>query len=390
MEAFDVLVIGCGFCGSVIARRQAEKGKKTLVLERRSHIAGNMFDEYDDNNILVNRYGPHTFHTNIAEVYAFITQYGEWDDYVLKCAADLDGILSPVPFNFETIDLLYEKADAAELKRHLRKRYSGRETVTIVELLECEDVLIKKYAEKLFELDYRPYTAKQWGIEPKDISPEVLRRVPVRLSYTNTYFNDEYQCLPKHGYTRFFENLLNHENIHLELNTDAFDFLKADVDGGQISFDGKRLDIPIVYTGALDELLEYRYGHLPYRSLRFDYQTKNVDSFQDAAVTAYPKAIGYTRIAEYKKLPPQDVVGVTTVVYEYPLMSNGEAGDEPYYPILTEENVSVYKKYQRDVQRIPNLILCGRLADYRYYDMDAAVKRAFEVENKINIVVSIS
>jgi UDP-galactopyranose mutase len=383
MEAFDVLVIGCGFCGSVIARRQAEKGKKMLVLERRSHIAGNMFDEYDDNNILVHRYGPHTFHTNIAAVYTFITQYGEWDDYVLKCATDLDGVLSPVPFNFETIDLLYEKTDATELKHRLRKRYSGRETVTIVELLECEDVLIKKYAEKLFELDYRPYTAKQWGVEPKDILPEVLRRVPVRLSYVNAYFDDEYQCVPKHGYTRFFENLLDHNNIQVELNTNALDFLKADVDSGQISFNGKHLDIPVVYTGALDELLEYRYGRLPYRSLRFDYQTKNIDSFQGSAVTAYPKAKGYTRITEYKKLPLQDVAGVTTVAYEYPLRSDGEAGDEPYYPILTEENTSVYEKYKRDAERIQNLFVCGRLADYQYYNMDAAVKRAFEVENKI-------
>jgi UDP-galactopyranose mutase len=380
---FDVLVIGCGFCGSVIARRQAEKGKKVLVLERRSRIAGNMFDEYDDNDILVHRYGPHTFHTNIAEVYAFITQYGEWNDYVLKYAADLDGVLSPTPFNFETIDLLYENADAAELKRRLRKRYPGNEAVTIVELLECEDVLIKEYAEKLFELDYRPYTAKQWGIDPKDISPEVLRRVPVRLSYANAYFDDEYQCIPKHGYTRFFESLLNHKNIHVELNVDAFDSLKADVDGEKIFLEGKCLDIPVVYTGALDELLEYRYGRLPYRSLRFDYQTKNVDSFQNAPVTAYPKAKGYTRITEYKKLPPQNVAGVTTVVYEYPLASNEETGDEPYYPILTEENVSVYKKYQWDAERIPNLFVCGRLADYRYYNMDAAVKRAFEVENKI-------
>ncbi|MDR0643881.1 MAG: UDP-galactopyranose mutase [Treponema sp.] len=382
-EDFDILVIGCGFCGSVIARRQAEKGKKTLVLERRSHIAGNMFDEYDGNGILVHRYGPHTFHSDNDEVYAFITQYDEWDDYVLKCASDLDGVLSPSPFNFETIDLLYEKTDSVALKRRLRARYSGRETVTIVELLECEDCLIKEYAERLFESDYRPYTAKQWGVEPEDISPEVLKRVPVRLSYTNAYFDNNYQCMPKYGYTRFFENLLNHKNIRVELNTDALDFLQADIGTGKLSFDGERVDIPVIYTGALDELLEYRYGRLPYRSLRFEYQTKNVDSFQDAAVTAYPKAKGYTRIAEYKKLPPQNAAGVTTVVYEYPLMSNGEAGDEPYYPILTEENVSVYKKYQRDAERIPNLFVCGRLADYKYYNMDAAVERAFEVEKAI-------
>ncbi|MDR0784846.1 MAG: UDP-galactopyranose mutase [Treponema sp.] len=380
--AFDVLIVGCGFCGSVIARRQAERGRKTLILERRKRIAGNMFDEYDDNGILVHRYGPHTFHTDDADVYAFIAQYGEWDDYVLKCAADLDGVMSPVPFNFDTIDLLYERPGATELKRRLRKRYTDRETVTIVELLECEDVLIKKYAERLFELDYRPYTAKQWGIEPKDISPEVLRRVPVRLSYVNAYFNDEYQCMPKYGYARFFENLLNHENIRVELNADALDVLKADIDDGRIFFDGKRLDVPVVYTGALDELLEYRYGRLPYRSLRFDYQTKNVDSFQDAAVTAYPKAEGYTRITEYKKLPPQDVPGVTTVVYEYPAPSNAGTGGEPYYPILTEENIGVYEKYRRDAKRIPNLFACGRLADYKYYNMDAAVKRAFEADRR--------
>ncbi|MCL2520880.1 MAG: UDP-galactopyranose mutase [Spirochaetaceae bacterium] len=383
ISSFDCLIVGSGFCGSVIARKLAEQGKKVLILERRNHIAGNMYDEIDDNGILVQHYGPHTLHTNNKEVFDFIIKYGDWVDYRLQCAAVMDDIVSPSPFNLTTIDMLYNQEEAENLKQHLKICYGEQKSVTIVELLRCDDLLIRQYAEKLFEIDYRPYTAKQWGIPPEEIDVSVLKRVPVRLDYTNAYFDDTYQVMPKNGFTQFFTGLLNHKNIEVRLNTDALSYLQINTESKKILFNNQQIHIPVVYTGAIDELLQYSYGQLPYRSLRFDYQTKQVDSFQIAPVVAYPSAEGYTRITEYKKLPVQNIQGVTTVAYEYPLQVKDGDDLEPYYPILTDVNTVMYNKYLANLQGFPNFFLCGRLADYKYYNMDNAIMRAFEVFNNI-------
>lgn len=380
---FDCIIVGAGFSGSVIARKLAEQDKKVLILERRNHIAGNMYDERDAGGIIVQKYGPHIFHANSKEVYDFITKYDAWIDYRHCPAVDLDGIITPSPANYTTIDLLYNKNEAEALKTHLETCYAGRKTVTIPELLECDDPVIKKYAEKLCEMNYRPYTAKQWGISVDEIDPGVLKRVPVRLDYTTGYFDSEFQCMPKNGYTCFFEKLLTHKNIEIMLNTNALDKLKIDTDNKHTLFDGKMITTPLVYTGAIDELLNYRYGQLPYRSLRFEYQTKNTDSFLEAPVVAYPKADGYTRITEFKKLPPQNIPGTTVVAFEYPLHANIANKNEPFYPVLTEDNTALFNRYRSDLNGIPNLFLCGRLAEYKYYDMDAVILRAFEVCEKI-------
>jgi UDP-galactopyranose mutase len=383
---FDCIVIGSGFCGSVVARKMAEQEKKVLLIERRSHMAGNMYDEIDSNGIRVHRYGPHTFHTNNKSIYKFITKYDVWFNYKLHCAVDVDGIITPSPFNFKTIDQLYN-GNADTLKQRLKTQYPLQKSVTILKLLDSGDTFIKAYAEKLFEMDYRPYTAKQWGIPPEAIDPSVLERVPVRLDYTDAYFDDTYQCMPKDGYTGFFKKLLSHKNITVQLNTDALKIIKISVGQNKIYFGNKLITIPVVYTGAIDELLEYKYGRLPYRSLRFDYQTKNTMSFQGAPVTAHPGAKGYTRITEYKKLPVQNVPDVTTVAYEYPLQADSRENYvcEPYYPVLTKGNIAAYEQYRLDLAGVPNLFLCGRLADYKYYNMDAAVVRAFSVMKEINI-----
>jgi UDP-galactopyranose mutase len=338
-----------------------------------------MYDEVDANGILVQRYGPHIFHTNNKEAFEFITKHDTWFDYLHQPAVEMNGIISPSPANFTTIDLFYDLEEAERLKTCLEKRYSSKKTVTILELLNCDDTLIKQYAEKLYELNYQPYTAKQWGIPLEEIDPSILKRVPVRLDYTNGYFENEFQCMPKNGYTHFFKNLLAHTHIEVLLNTDALDMLSVDVEKKQLLLEGTPTSIPVFYTGALDEMLDYRYGQLPYRSLRFDYQTKNVDSFQEASVVAHPSAEGYTRITEYKKLPPQNIPGVTTIAYEYPLPADKTGINEPYYPVLTDNNVALYNKYLDDLQGIPNLFLCGRLADYKYYNMDTAILRAFEI-----------
>ena len=375
----DCLIIGAGICGSIIARKLAENNKKVLIMERRNHIAGNLYDEMDDNGILVQRYGPHIFHTSSKEAYDFITKYHKWNDYHHQPAVEMDGVISPAPPDYTTIDLFYAGEEAENLKKHLEEKFAGQETVAILELINCDDPIIKKYGNKLYEANYKPYTAKQWGIAPEEIDPGIFKRVPVRLNYRKGYFNDSYVCMPENGFTDFFEKLLEHQNIEIQLNADANKLIKIDTDKKQIVYNGKPVNMPVVYTGAIDELLEYRYGELPYRSLRFEYRTENTDSFQEASVTAFPKAQGYTRITEFKKLPPQNVPGVTTIMYEYPMQANKDEGNEPYYPIINDNNTASYKKYLADLEGVSNLRLCGRLADYKYYDIDNAVMRALEV-----------
>ncbi|GHU86886.1 UDP-galactopyranose mutase [Spirochaetia bacterium] len=378
VKDIDTLVVGCGLCGSVIARFMAETcGLRVRVIERRNHIGGNMYDFHDENGILTHLYGPHTFHTNQNNLYAYMTKYGEWEEYHLTCMAYIDGKYTPSPFNFKTIDDFYPPEKALQLKERIAQVYSGQDKATIVEMLQSDDALIKEYADFLYEKDYSLYTAKQWGISPSEIDVSVLKRVPVLFSYRDGYFDDTYQVMPKESYTHFFENLLNHQNIKICLNADAREHLTVNSD--TVYWDKTELSIPVIFTGAIDELLEYKYGALPYRSLRFDFRTEQTPSYQDAPVVAYPQAKDFTRITEYTKLPVQKAGNITKIAVEYPLSYNPADKTEPYYPILTESNLGQYDRYKAEVERIPNLYLCGRLADYKYYNMDQALARVLEV-----------
>jgi UDP-galactopyranose mutase len=383
---FDCIIVGAGFCGSVIARRLAEEdNKKVLVIERRNHIAGNAYDEVNEYEILVQKYGPHIFHTNNEEVYQFITRFGVWEDYKLNCEVFMDGIYTPSPFNFKTIDQFYTTADADILKEQLRKEYPDRDKATIVEMLESNNLIVKEYAEMLFQKDYSLYTAKQWGIAPSEIDISVLKRVPVRFDYEDMYFDDKYECLPKKGYSNFFVELLNHENITVQTGRDALENIKIDEESQSIIIDSKESKIPVVFTGPVDELLSYKYGKLPYRSLNFEYKTIEADSYQNAPVVAYPQVPDYTRITEYTKLPYQNAHGTTTIAVEYPLQykSDSDIYIEPYYPIINQSNLTIYNEYITHIVNIKNLFLCGRLADYKYYNMDNAIERAFVVYNAV-------
>lgn len=372
----DCLIIGCGLSGAVIARHLAEQGKQVVIWERRDHIGGNMYDYVDEHGFLVQKYGPHTFHTKQKRLFDYMCQYESWEDYKLTCGAVWDKTYTPTPFNFTTIDTFYPKDQAALLKEKLTEAFSGRNTATVVEVLEHPDPDIRGYAEYLFQNDYAPYTAKQWGVSPKEIDPSVLKRVPLRFSYDVGYFDDDYQVMPTHSFTHFFENLLNHPNIQVELGVEALEHLRTS--GNQILVDGEVADYPVVYTGALDELFDCRFGRLPYRSLRFEWKYQDIDSLQDAPVVAYPQEAGFTRITEYKKLPVQDKPG-TSYAVEYPLPYQEGQDQEPYYPVLTEESQLQYAKYQELANQIPNLIYCGRLADFKYYNMDQALERSLSV-----------
>lgn len=371
----DYLVVGAGLCGSVIARELAERGKKVTLWERRDHIGGNMYDYVDEHGFLVQKYGPHTFHTNEKKLYDYMCRFEQWQDYKLTCGAVWGGKYTPTPFNFTTIDTFYPAEKAELLKEKLKKAFSGRDTATVVEVLAHPDEDIRGYAEFLFQNDYAPYTAKQWGISPAEIDPSVLKRVPLHFSYDEGYFGDDYQVMPRHSFTHFFENLLNHPNITVQLGIDALERLR--IRDGKLMLDGEVCRIPVVYTGALDELFDHEYGRLPYRSLRFEWRYTDKSSVQEAPVVAYPQEPGFTRITEYKKLPPQEGRG-SSYALEYPLPYDGTDSAEPYYPVLTEESQKQYAQYRDAAEKIPNLILCGRLADFKYYNMDQALERALE------------
>ena len=372
----DYLVVGAGLCGGVIARELAERRKKVTLWERRDHIGGNMYDYVDEHGFLVQKYGPHTFHTNEKKLYDYMCRFEQWQGYKLTCGAVWEGKYTPTPFNFTTIDTFFPTEKAAALKEKLSATFKGRETATVVEVLSHTDEDIRGYAEYLFANDYAPYTAKQWGISPTEIDPSVLKRVPLRFSYDEGYFGDDYQVMPRHSFTHFFENLLHHPNITVQLGIDALERLR--IRDGKLMLDGEVCRIPVVYTGALDELFDREYGRLPYRSLRFEWRYTDKSSVQEAPVVAYPQEPGFTRITEYKKLPPQEGRG-SSYALEYPLPYDGTDSAEPYYPVLTEESQKQYAQYRDAAEKIPNLILCGRLADFKYYNMDQAVERALHV-----------
>ncbi len=369
----DCLIVGCGLSGAVVARHLAEQGKQVTIWERRDHIGGNMYDYVDEHGFLVQKYGPHTFHTKKKELYDYMCRFGRWQDYKLTCGAAWGGKYTPTPFNFTTIDTFYPAEKAELLKEKLKKAFSGRDTATVVEVLAHPDEDIRGYAEFLFQNDYAPYTAKQWGVSPSEIDPSVLKRVPLRFSYEEGYFDDPYQVMPEQSFTHFFQNLLDHPNIHIELGVEALDHIQIRND--RIFLDGVPLEIPVVYTGALDELFGGVYGRLPYRSLRFEWKYEDKESLQDAPVVAYPQEAGYTRITEYKKLPVQTGTG-TSYALEYPLTYQEGTQQEPYYPVLTEQSQQQYEQYRRAAEAVPNLICCGRLADFKYYNMDQALEQA--------------
>lgn len=375
MIDYNVLVVGAGLTGAVIARQLAEHGNRVMIWERRNHIGGNMYDYVDEHGYLVQKYGPHTFHTQKKELYDYMCRFEQWRPYKLTCGAVWNDIYTPTPFNFSTIDTFYSPEKAEKLKKKLLIEFKDSATATVVEVLNHPDAEIREYAEFLFENDYAPYTAKQWGVTPEEIDPSVLKRVPLRFSYKDGYFDDNYEIMPEHSFTMFFENLIDHPNIMVSLGIEALGHLKVDKE--RLMLDGEPTDIMVVYTGALDELFGSIYGRLPYRSLYFEWRYKEVNSIQPAPIVAYPQELGYTRITEYKKLPVQNGVG-SSYALEYPLPYKEGQKLEPYYPVLTVKSQEQYTKYKTLADKIPNLIPCGRLADFKYYNMDQALERALE------------
>lgn len=383
---YDCIVVGAGFSGATAARELAEKfGKKVLVIDKRSHIGGNMYESQDTNGVSVHWYGPHIFHTNSEEVFKYLNRFSNWYPYEHRVLGRIDGKLVPIPFNFRSIDMLFSKKQADYIKEKLHSDFLEKYKVSVLDLMNHPDKEIKEFGKFVFDKVFVNYTAKQWGTAPENVDKSVINRVPVVLGYDDRYFQDKYQYMPEKGFTYIFRNMLNYPNISVRLNCNAIDILDLNMETKEISVDGKKFTGPVVFTGAIDELLGYIFGSLPYRSLDLVFEQKKCTTFQSAAVVNYPNEENFTRITEFKYLTHQNIENTTTILKEYPMQydPNSKKGNIPYYTIENPANLLKYQKYADAAKTFKNLLLCGRLAEYKYYNMDAAVKRALELVEKI-------
>ena len=358
---FDYLIVGAGYAGSVLAERLAcGSGKQVLLVDRRPHIAGNAYDHYDESGILVHKYGPHIFHTNSKEVFDYLSRFTDWRPYQHKVLASVDGRLVPIPINLDTINQLYGlNLNSFQMEEFLASRAEVKNPI-----LTSEDVVVSKVGRELYEKFFRGYSRKQWGLDPSELDAQVTARVPTRTNRDDRYFTDVYQAMPKHGFTRMFANMLDHPNIRILLNTDYREV--KDI-------------LPyreLIYTGPIDEYFNFEFGKLPYRCLDFKHETLNQSQFQPVAVVNYPNDYEYTRVTEFKHLTGQEHPK-TSVVYEYP-----RAEGDPYYPIPRQENAATYQQYQALAQQ-SGVQFVGRLATYKYYNMDQVVAQALTLYARI-------
>ncbi|MBA2606682.1 MAG: UDP-galactopyranose mutase [Acidobacteriota bacterium] len=359
---FDYLIVGAGFAGSVLAERIANgSDKKVLLCDKRSHIAGNAYDFYNDEGILIHKYGPHIFHTNSTEVFDYLSNFTQWRSYEHRVLASVDGMLVPMPINLDTINKLYGlNLTAFEVEKFFESLAEKREQIRT-----SEDVVVSKVGRELYEKFFRNYTRKQWGLDPSELDASVTARVPTRTNRDDRYFTDSHQAMPKHGYTRMFEKMLDSPNIKIMLNCDYREIIN------QISFK------EMIYTGPVDAFFDYRYGKLPYRSLEFKHESHDTEQFQVAPVVNYPNEQAYTRITEFKYLTGQEHKK-TSIVYEFP-----RAEGDPYYPIPRKENADIYAKYKVLADARSDVHFVGRLATYKYYNMDQIVAQALMTYSKI-------
>ncbi len=362
MSAYDYLVVGAGFAGCVLAERLASQlDKKILLIDRRSHVAGNAFDSYDNHGILIHNFGPHIFHTNDEGVFQYLSQFTEWRPYEHRVLSSVSGKLVPIPINRKTVNDLFElelKSDADV------SSFFDRERVPVTAVTDSENFVVSRVGRRLYELLYRGYTTKQWGLEPKDLSPSVCGRLPIRTNVDDRYFDDRYQAMPKNGYTEMFKRMIAHPNIELALGTEFRD-MRA------VKFN------KLIFTGPIDEFFNFTYGKLPYRSLRFEFDTLDREYVQPVAIINYPNTHAYTRTVEFKHLTGQ-VHPKTTISREYPM-----AESDPYYPVPRPENAELYQRYKRDADKLRSVIFVGRLASYQYYNMDQVTAQSLAVFERI-------
>jgi len=359
---YDFAIVGAGYAGSVLAERLASQaGKKVLVIDKRPHIGGNAYDYYNEDGILIHLYGPHIFHTNSPEVFAYLSQFTEWRPYEHRVLAQVDGQLLPIPINLDTVNKLYGyNFTEEELAEYFKTIGEPVENIRT-----SEDVVVSQVGRDLYEKFFQGYTRKQWGLDPSELDKSVTSRIPTRTNRDDRYFGDQFQYMPLHGFTKMFEKMVDHPNITLMLGTD-FKQVKE-----TLSYD------QLIYTGPVDEYFDHCYGKLPYRSLHFEHKTIDQEVYQPVAVVNYPQTNEYTRITEYKYLTGQEHPK-TSITFEYP-RSEGD----PYYPIPKPENAELYRKYKQLAESQPNVHFAGRLGTYRYYNMDQVVAQALTLYKKL-------
>ncbi len=356
-KKYNYLIVGAGFAGATFARKAAEHGQKVLVIDRRDHIGGNAYDCYNNEDVLIHQYGPHIFHTNHQKVWNFLSEHTAWHYYQHRVVTSVDGQEVPMPINVKTINMLYGTSYTAE---NIHEFYKERKK-DIPEIKTSEDVIVSQIGEELYEKFFKNYTKKQWGVYPSELDKLVTSRVPIRYNFDDRYFTDKYQAMPKNGYTALFKNILDHDNIEVLLST-AYNKVK----------DTKAFE-KLIYCGPMDEFFECKYGKLPYRSLQFEFETIYAEKYQDAPVVNYPNDYDFTRITEYKYLTGQKSE-VTTISREY-----SKADGDPYYPVPNNDTATLVAKYQEEINKLQNVYFLGRLAEYKYYNMDNVILRALDL-----------
>lgn len=359
---FSAIIVGAGLAGATLAERIATQlNKRVLLVEQRNHIAGNTYDYYNEEGILAQKYGPHIFHTKSKSVWDYLSAFTEWNNYVHRVLARVNGKEVSLPINIETVESLYERSFTPdEFERFLAER-----RVKIAEIKNSRDVVVSQVGEELYDLFFKNYTKKQWGVYPQELDAQVAGRLPVRIDRDTRYFTDPYQGIPTHGFTRMVEKMLNHPNIHILLNTDFKEIIKS------LRYD------TLIFTGPIDSFFDCRHGRLPYRSLDFVFETLDREHFQNAGVVNFPNDHEYTRITEFKHFYFQRH-HKTTICYEYP-----RAEGDPYYPIPKREYQDIYAKYRKDAERLKKVFFVGRLADYQYFNMDQVVERSLNLFERI-------
>ena len=373
---YDVIIVGAGYAGSVLANLLAAKnGKKVLIIDRRNHIGGNCFDSVDEHGILIHNYGPHLFHTDSKIVWDYLSQFTSWHNYHHKVEGFIDGQFVPIPFNLNTLHKLLPKFMADSIEKKLVQSYGYGNKVTILELKQTEDEELKFIAEFIYEKIFLHYSAKQWGKKIEELDAGVSARVPVAISKDDRYFYDPFQTMPSEGYTKLFEKMLTHENIDIETSTEFKELLH--VSGNDFIYKGEKFGGEVIFTGMIDELFDFKFGNLPYRSIEIVFENHKIESFQNATTTNYPNDYDYTRITEFKKMYDSKNE-TTTIAKEYP-QEHIAGQNTPYYPLFTDENQKRYEQYREYAKNFTNLTLVGRLAEYKYYDMDDIVLRALKV-----------
>ncbi len=359
---FDFLIVGAGFAGSVLAERLASVAdQKILIVDQRDHIGGNAYDYFNKDGILIHKYGPHIFHTNAKKVFDYLGQFTQWRPYEHRVLASVDGQLVPIPINLNTINKLY----GLNLNCNEVEAFFESKAEKIARVKTSEDVVVSKVGRELYEKFFKHYTRKQWDLDPSELDASVTARVPTRTNKDDRYFTDTYQAMPLFGYTRMFQKMLSHPSIKIMLNTDYKEILDI---------------IPykhLIYTGPIDSFFNYCYGRLPYRSLEFKFETFDSEVHQSTGTINFPNEHAYTRITEFKYLTGQKHTK-TSIVYEYP-----QAEGDPYYPIPRPENAEIYKKYQQLANAMTNTYFTGRLATYKYYNMDQVVAQSLSLFEKI-------